>query len=281
MQHAPSSIKLIEQAGAGDYLRRRRHLLAVSRRHQQLTVVWSRLKPYGLDAIPPVPTAIIVTWLNKAPDNAYVLQINTTNVFTPWHKHNFLSLPSAQAFYWVSLTRDFLLGLTDKRLFTGLTTRDFLLGLTDKRLFTGLTTRDFLLGLTDKRLFTGSHWQETFYWVSLTRDFLLGFTERDAFYWVLLKERLFTGSHWKRDFLLGLSETNFLLGLTETDTFTRFHWNRDFLLGLTERETLLGLTEKDFLLGLTETDTFTRFHWNSETFYRGNTPRLLLVHWDG
>ena len=36
MQHAPSSIKLIERAGAGDYLR---HLLAVSRRHQHLTVV--------------------------------------------------------------------------------------------------------------------------------------------------------------------------------------------------------------------------------------------------
>ena len=36
MQHAPSSIKLIEQAGAGDYLR---HLLAVSSRHQHLTVV--------------------------------------------------------------------------------------------------------------------------------------------------------------------------------------------------------------------------------------------------
>ena len=39
-QHAPSSIKLIEQAGAGYYLRR---LLAVSSRHQHLTVVWSRL----------------------------------------------------------------------------------------------------------------------------------------------------------------------------------------------------------------------------------------------
>ena len=36
MQHAPSSIKLMERAGAGDYLR---HLLAVSSRHQHLTVV--------------------------------------------------------------------------------------------------------------------------------------------------------------------------------------------------------------------------------------------------
>ena len=36
MQHAPSSIKLIERAGAGVYLR---HLLDVSSRHQHLTVV--------------------------------------------------------------------------------------------------------------------------------------------------------------------------------------------------------------------------------------------------
>ena len=36
MQHAPSPIKLIERAGAGDYLR---HLLAVRSRHQHLTVV--------------------------------------------------------------------------------------------------------------------------------------------------------------------------------------------------------------------------------------------------
>ena len=35
-KNAPSSIKLIERAGAGDYLR---HLLAVSSRHQHLTVV--------------------------------------------------------------------------------------------------------------------------------------------------------------------------------------------------------------------------------------------------
>ena len=33
MQHVPSSIKLIERAGAGDYLR---HLLAVSSRRQHL-----------------------------------------------------------------------------------------------------------------------------------------------------------------------------------------------------------------------------------------------------
>ena len=36
MQHAPSRIKLIERAGAGDYLR---HLQPVSSRHQHLTVV--------------------------------------------------------------------------------------------------------------------------------------------------------------------------------------------------------------------------------------------------
>ena len=46
LSHAPSSIKLIERAGAGDYLR---HLLAVSSHHQHLTVVWSHLKAASHD----------------------------------------------------------------------------------------------------------------------------------------------------------------------------------------------------------------------------------------
>ena len=57
MQHAPSTIKLIERAGARYYLR---HLLTVSSRHQHLTVVWSRLNICSIAGPPFFITSVVI-----------------------------------------------------------------------------------------------------------------------------------------------------------------------------------------------------------------------------
>ena len=106
-------------------------------------------------------------------------------MFTPWHKHNFLSLSSAQGFYWVSLT---------KRLFTrSHWQRDFYWVTLTKRLLLGLTDKETFYWVSLKNVFfIGSHWQ---------RDFLPGLTDKETFYRDPLTKRLFTGTHWQRDFL--------------------------------------------------------------------------------
>ena len=60
MQHAPSSIKLIERAGAGDYLR---HLLAVSSRHQhRLSCEAAFTQSYSQTAVIDDGTVILVIY---------------------------------------------------------------------------------------------------------------------------------------------------------------------------------------------------------------------------
>ena len=194
-------------------------------------------------------------------------------------------------FYWVSLKKRLFTGSHWRRIFLlGLIKTDHLLGLTDKETVYWVPLKQRLLNYwvsQTMRLFTRSHYQETFYWVSLAKRLLLGFTSKETFYWVSLAKRLLLGftsketffftskeTHWQRDF--------YWVSLTMR-FFTGSHWRRNFFTG--------SHRQRNFLQGLPETETFyweslkqrlfAGSHWNSESFYRGNTTRLLSVPWDG